>query len=180
MNSADDVERAERRSEDRLKRDRENGMDSGTERSGTYQAFNIDMMISQETDTKQRVYLLILQNINNSLIANTSLTRTLVGDLKKLSTSLDDHQQEHENLVNKAKGAKMMLPLLGIAGSLIQGLIIYLWLQNGTAIDTIGRDIAIGKIAQAEMRHDIDINLEKHNQLESRVTKIENSVRGAK
>jgi len=65
----------------------------------------ITALIEESNDPKDRAFLIVLQQINTSLIANTS---TINDVAFKLNTHLDDYEKHsisEEALLNKGKGA---------------------------------------------------------------------------
>jgi len=87
---------------------------------------DIEQMIINEPDAKQRAFLIVLNSINQSLISNTSTVRDISA---KLETHLDNfelHASNEEALMNRGKGAwKVMAWVLGIA----QVIGVSLWIQ---------------------------------------------------
>jgi hypothetical protein len=76
----------------------------------------IDELILQEDDKRQRAYLVLLNNINQSLIANTSLTQQNTMMLQDHIEDYQDHKDSYERhtqsealMVSEIKGAKRVL-----------------------------------------------------------------------
>jgi len=66
---------------------------------------DIDQMIMQEDDPKQRAFLIVLNNINKSLIANTDTIRDVSEKLDAHLTSYEQHVEKEDALLNRGRGA---------------------------------------------------------------------------
>ena len=66
---------------------------------------DIDQMIMQEDDPKQRAFLIVLNNINKSLIANTDTIRDVSEKLDAHLTSYEQHVEKEDALFNRGRGA---------------------------------------------------------------------------
>lgn len=66
---------------------------------------DIDQLIMQEDDPKQRAFLIVLNSINNSLIANTETIKDISEKLDAHLTSYDNHVEQEEALLNRGRGA---------------------------------------------------------------------------
>lgn len=62
-------------------------------------------MIMQEDDPKQRAFLIVLNNINKSLIANTDTIREVSEKLDAHLTSYEQHVEKEDALLNRGRGA---------------------------------------------------------------------------
>ena len=62
-------------------------------------------MIMQEDDPKQRAFLIVLNNINKSLIANTDTIRDVSEKLDAHLTSYEQHVEKEDALLNRGRGA---------------------------------------------------------------------------
>lgn len=117
---------------------------------------DIDTMIAQEDDQKQRAFLIVLNNINKSLLANTETIRDVSDKLETHLQHFEQHTKEDEALRNKGLGAWKVL-------SVVIGL-----------IQLAG--LAIWNNAREELK-DIHLALQKEQvqlmQLESRVLFVE-------
>jgi len=117
---------------------------------------DIDAMIAQEDDSKQRAFLIVLNNINKSLVANTETIREVSDKLEQHLEHFDKHTREEEALMNKGRGAwRVATWVIGIAQVIGLGI----WVQ-----------------AREELK-DIHLALQKEQvqlmQLESRVLFVE-------
>lgn len=68
-------------------------------------SLDIDQMILAEDDPKQRAFLIVLNSINNSLIANTETIKDVSGKLDAHLTSYEKHVEQEDALLNKGRGA---------------------------------------------------------------------------
>ena len=98
---------------------------------------DIDQMIIDEPDAKQRAFLIVLNSINQSLIANTSTVRDISIKLEAHLDNFEVHVANEDAIMNRGRGAwKVMAWVLGLA----QLVGVSLWLQirgEFTAIDSI-------------------------------------------
>lgn len=117
---------------------------------------DIEQMILQEDDAKDRAVLIVLNNINKSLLANTETIRDVSDKLETHLENFEKHTQEEDALRNKGLGAwKVASWVIGIAQVIGLGI----WAQ-----------------AREELK-DIHITVQKSQtqliQLESRVLFVE-------
>jgi len=123
---------------------KEGAWDGEPRRAADRLPLDIEQMIINEPDQKQRAFLIVLNSINQSLLANTSTVRDIS---EKLETHLDNfelHAANEEALMNQGRGAwKVMAWVLGIA----QLIGVSLWLQVRTQFTDI--DLAL-KSAHSE------------------------------
>lgn len=66
---------------------------------------DIDQLIMQEDDPKQRAFLIVLNSINNSLIANTETIKDVSEKLDAHLTSYENHVEQEDALLNRGRGA---------------------------------------------------------------------------
>ncbi len=66
---------------------------------------DIDGMILEENDPKQRAFLIVLNSINNSLVANTKMTSDVANKLELHLEVYATHASQNEELLNKGRGA---------------------------------------------------------------------------
>ena len=65
---------------------------------------DIEAMIAAEDDAKQRAFLIVLNSINTSLMANTSTVRDVANKLDAHLTAYEDHVTEETAILNKGRG----------------------------------------------------------------------------
>lgn len=93
-------------------------------RAADRSAQDIENMILQEDDLKQRAFLIVLNSINNSLIANTETIREVSDKLEAHLEHFDTHTKAEEALMNKGRGMwKIAAWVIGVAQ--VAGL--YIW-----------------------------------------------------
>lgn len=78
--------------------------------------FDIEHLIAGEEDPKQRVYLIVLNNLNNSLVANTDTIRSVSSKLDTHLMNFESYTKDKDAMLNKGRGAwKVAAWVLGIA-----------------------------------------------------------------
>ena len=85
----------------------------------------ISDLIEKEDDPKSRALLVVLQNINLSLIANTSTVNKIEEQLELHLAEFRSHTSAEEALINKGKG---MWPIINWVICSIQAISIWLML----------------------------------------------------
>ena len=117
---------------------------------------DIDQMIMQEDDPKQRAFLIVLNSINNSLIANTETIKDVSEKLDAHLTSYENHVEQEDALLNRGRGAWKVMA----------------WVISGVQVIGLG----IWAMAREEIK-EIHIMLQAEQkqlaQLESRVLFVE-------
>lgn len=74
-------------------------------RASDIKRHDIESMIAEENDPKQRSFLIILNSINNSLVANTQVTANLSKQFEDHLKTFEDKVAEDAELLNQGKGA---------------------------------------------------------------------------
>ena len=114
----------------------------------------IDAMIRDESDSKQRVFLMVLQSMNRNLCANTLTTDKIAMQLDKHITEFADHAKTEEALINKGKGA---WKVLAVVASVVQGLIVYGLVHIGNELD-LNRDARVAEnVTHAQINGRLDV-----------------------
>lgn len=128
-------------------------------------ALDIEQMILQEADQKQRAFLIVLHAINTNLIANTKTIREVSVKLEEHLEQFEAHTAQENALVNKGRGVWKVLAWV-IGGAQVIGLGI--WNEARTEIKDINTSV---KNTQSQLM-----------QIEARVLFVEkvNSNGGAK
>lgn len=124
------------------------------------QGSEIEQLIMQENDPKQRAFLIVLNSINNSLIANTDTIREVSDKLESHLANFEEHTRSEEALMNRGRGA---------------------W-QIATWVIGVAQVIGLGIWQQAKSDlADINAALQKEQvqmvKLETRVGTVEENVR---
>lgn len=87
---------------------------------------DIEAMIAEENDPKQRSFLIILNSINNSLVANTAVTANLSKQFEEHLQKFEDKVEEDEKLLNQGRGAwKVAAWVLGTMQAAVLAAAIY-------------------------------------------------------
>ena len=129
-------------------------------RSTDNQSLDINQLIADESDPKQRAFLIVLHNINLSLEANTKTVKDIGDRLEEHITKFTDHANNEQIMVAQGKGAwRVMAWVLGVA----QLVVIGLW-------TTVKTDLA------SLNTHDHQFEVE-HIQLVNRVDILEKKVK---
>lgn len=109
----------------------------------------ISSLIEDADDPKDRAFLIVLQQINQSLIANTSTINDVASQLNAHLVNYETHAKKSEALVNRGKGAWLI-------ASWVIGILQLAIIAVGTALYN-----------NINTLHDID------SKLESRIIKLE-------
>lgn len=124
---------------------------------------DIDKMILEEEDKKQRAFLIVLNSINKSLIANTETIREVSEKLETHLTHFEEHTRAEEAVMNKGRGMwRVAAWVIGIA----QVVGLYIW-QHAR------EDLA--QINLALQKEHVEIV-----QINARVTNVEKVLEGRK
>jgi len=117
---------------------------------------DIDQLIMQEDDPKQRAFLIVLNSINNSLIANTETIKDVSEKLDAHLTNYENHVEQEDALLNKGRGAWKVMA----------------WVISGVQVIGLG----IWAMAREEIK-EIHVMMQQEQkqlaQLESRVLFVE-------
>ena len=93
-------------------------MDHFQRRAVDADGWNVESMIAEENDPKQRVSLIIMNSMKNAILANT---RVAEATAKRLDEHLNNYEQQTRDgaaLLNKGIGAwKIIVWILGLAQS---------------------------------------------------------------
>lgn len=124
------------------------------------QSGDIEKMIMQENDPKQRAFLIVLNSINNSLIANTNTIREVSDKLESHLAHFEEHTKTEEALVNRGRGMwKIAAWVIGVAQIIGLGI----WQQAKTDLSEINASL---------QREQVQLG-----KLETRVGVVEENVR---
>ena len=125
-------------------------------RRNSDKSVDIEGMIIEEGDPKQRAFLIVLNAINISLVANTRTVREISEKLESHLDNFQAHTENEEAIMNQGRGAwKVLAWVLGIA----QAVTVSVWLISTNEIATINKTFHAHEI--------------KTQQIESRVDSIE-------
>lgn len=91
-------------------------MDPYQRRAVDADGWNVESMIAEEDDPKQRLSLIIMNSIKNAVLANTKVAEATAKRLDEHLTNYDKHTQAEAALINKGIGAwKVIAWVLGVA-----------------------------------------------------------------
>lgn len=94
----------------------------------------IERMIADESDPKNRAFLLILNNINKSLCLNTETIIEVSNKLDEHLTKFEEHTAAEERIINQGRGAwKVVSWVLGI----VQVIGLAIWVDSRKEIAEI-------------------------------------------
>lgn len=93
-------------------------------------AADIERLITEEDDPKQRAFLIVLNSINNSLISNSEATREINSKLEFHLSKFDNHVVAEDGLINQGKGVwRVMSWVLGISQTAIIAMSSAVWVN---------------------------------------------------
>ena len=91
--------------------------------------FDIEAMIMAEDDTKQRTFLIVMNNINMSLISNTKAVTDLRSEFGVHLENFKQHATQEERIFNQGKG---MWRVISVVIAVVQVIFGYGWLEMTT------------------------------------------------
>jgi hypothetical protein len=113
-------------------------------RASDIRKLNIEDMIADENDPKQRAFLIVLNSINTSLVANTNTIREISSKLETHLTKFEERTKAEDALVNKGKGAWTILAwVLGVAQVIVGGL----WVETRSDINDLAKLAVVNNAA---------------------------------
>lgn len=108
----------------------------------------IETLILQEDDPKQRAFLIVLNTINKSLLANTHTLREFEQKLEEHTDKFADHAKTEEALMNKGRGMwKVAAWVIGVAQ--IAGL--YIWQHAREDLASINTSMQRNQVEMAQI-----------------------------
>ena len=121
-----------------------------TRRASDRQQDEIDKLIRRENDPERRELMLVLQNINRSLIANTISTQQTQIEVEKHRQdfvvhlrNFEAHAMNEDAIMNRGRGAWMVLAtVLTIA----QAVAVYGWKASRDEIEAMKADAVAAKV----------------------------------
>ncbi len=125
-----------------------------TNRRFTDTTTDINDLIMGEDDPKQRAFLIVLNSINQSLIANTHTIRDVSEKLEQHLTNFENHARDEEAMINKGRGMwKVAAWVIGIAQVIGLGI----WNQAHGELSDIKTAVNVGQATLA--KHDVRITV---------------------
>jgi hypothetical protein len=129
----------------------------------------IQQLIIDESDPKEKLRLLMLLQLNSSLVANVVAVRNLTTEFKEHRTEFDSHVKAEEKLMNTGRGSIWsVIALIGF----IQAVSGYVFTQHMSRFDQMSA-IAVeahdDNVAQTERIKNLD---EKFNRVVDKLDKV--------
>lgn len=118
-------------------------------------AKQIDDLIIETPDAKDKALLLILKKISNNLEDNTDLTRTLTSDLRAHTQAFEQHEKDELALINQGRGF-LRAAVVGLA--VVQAFSTYFFQKHLESEEDIARKAAAAEIyiAQHKTHHEME------------------------
>ena len=110
-------------------------------------AADIEALIAKENDPDKRMYLIILNSINQSLIANTTSLISISEKLDSHLTTFELHIKAEDAMINRGRG--MWGYVMGSVLALAQLWGGYTWIQMRTDMESIHTSIVAAQIVDA-------------------------------
>ena len=114
----------------------------------------IEAMIGDENDPKQRAFLIILNSINNTLVASAGLIKEVSTKLEGHLVKYDDRTTADDALLNKGKGVWIVAAW---ALGLLQVAAVAFFLQLKDDISTLHEFAAFNKNTNATQQAEIKV-----------------------
>lgn len=108
----------------------------------------IEQMIAEENDPRQRSFLIVLNSINNSLVANTKTISDVSEKLDSHLTIFEQKAQADAEMLNKGKGAWWVIT--GVMG-FVQVVCVVLFTSISSDLKSIHDDIQSNALTHARM-----------------------------
>lgn len=108
----------------------------------------IEQMIAEENDPRQRSFLIVLNSINNSLVANTKTISVVSDKLDSHLTTFEQKAQADAELLNKGKGAWWVI--VGVMG-FIQVVCVVFFTAISADLKSIRAEIQSGALTDARI-----------------------------
>ena len=109
--------------------------------------FDIDELIMKEDDLKQRTFLIVMNNINLSLISNTKAVTELRSDFSSHLDNFKENAAREERIFNQGKG---MWRIVAWTVAVVQVVFGYGWMQISDHLKSIDQSISESKMADAK------------------------------
>lgn len=114
----------------------------------------IEKMIAEEPDSKNRAFLLILNNINKALVENTEATREIRSELAAHVQKFEAHTAQSRSMLDQGRGAwKIAAWIFGI----LQVIGLGMWSDSQKEQKEIKSAVQEDKIAHARLDQRLEI-----------------------
>lgn len=128
-------------------------LDSLNRRASDRRPPDIESMIAEENDPKQRAFLIVMNTMNQNLVANTETIRVISSKLDGHLSNYDIQTKLEQEWVNKGKGMwKVLAWVLGI----VQTVVLLVCVQLRTDLADIHTTLTI--IAQENTMQEARLN----------------------
>lgn len=105
--------------------------------------FDIDELIMQEDDPKQRTFLIVMNNINLSLISNTKAVTDLRSEFGVHLENFKAHTTQEARIFNQGRGMWRVIAWVIAAVQVIFG---YGWMEMTAHMKSIDGALALGQL----------------------------------
>jgi len=109
--------------------------------------FDIEAMITAEDDPKSRTFLIVMNNINMSLISNTQAVTDLRAEFSVHKDIFQQHATQEEKIFNQGKG---MWRVISVVIAVVQVIFGYGWMEMTTRMKSIEASITSSQMADAK------------------------------
>lgn len=109
--------------------------------------FDIEAMIMAEDEPKQRTFLIVMNNINMSLLSNTKAVTDLRSEFSDHKEIFQKHATQEERIFNQGKG---MWRVISVVIAVVQVIFGYGWMEMTTHLKSIDNSIMSGQMADAK------------------------------
>lgn len=109
--------------------------------------FDIEALIMAEDDPKNRTFLIVMNNINMSLISNTQAVTDLRSEFSEHKEIFQKHATQEEKIFNQGKG---MWRVISVVIAVVQVIFGYGWMQMTTHLNYIDNKLMSSQLADAK------------------------------
>ncbi len=109
--------------------------------------FDIEALIMAEDDPKQRTFLIVMNNINMSLLSNTKAVTDLRSEFVDHLETFKQHATQEERIFNQGKG---MWRVISVVIAVVQVIFGYGWMEMTTRMKSIEASITSSQMADAK------------------------------
>ena len=109
--------------------------------------FDIEAMIMAEEDPKNRAFLVVMNNINMSLISNTQAVTDLRSEFSVHKDIFQQHATQEEKIFNQGKG---MWRIISVVIAIVQVIFGYGWMETAGHLKSIDAAIATSQLNDAK------------------------------
>ena len=109
--------------------------------------FDIEALIMAEDVPKNRTFLIVMNNINMSLISNTQAVTDLRSEFSEHKEIFQKHATQEEKIFNQGKG---MWRVISVVIAVVQVIFGYGWMQMTTHLNYIDNKLMSSQLADAK------------------------------